>query len=829
MPSYVVTDPATGIKLRLSGDAPPSGATIRKAFASHYAPDLQRDSAPLTLTPPKPPNPDDMVKGGDDVEALTPPTEGLGAYVAARMAPGAFEYIAPQAIAAAKVASSYTPELMKRGGHAVGLFEGTKDILEGRPKQGATEIATTLAANPIARGIKRVIGRAISVPGMREGVVEEGPAGWAIERALAAQKILRATEGMAGPIGLGVTALSYSPEGFKGLKQAGEDAINSGVMMSPEGLPIPLSTEQVARQEHAKFKTTNYDKAVAAGLKSPTGAAPAMQLSAPAPPGPPNYGLRPVAPGPRIGAPVNKMSTTGPAEDLLIGGAKGAGSTALGLGELAAHPMRHIPLVKGFVATPEEFNQAREAIAPSNTAQTIGKIAEQVGEFALPAGKIAELTAKYPFAMKAFMQGASAGAVGAAQSGDLKGGVAPAVIGAALPVAGKAITAGRAAIGIGAKAATMTAEDAAKLTNELRDAKAALERAQSVKSISNSANYRAAGDVVDARAAKVAELEAQLPKPVSTRQAAIDAIAKYEGKSMPAETEFDRQITRKIDDTVGDAATPGNGQAPAPKPRPKNVLPDDATTMRQHKEAVRGLNALEDRLKGTVPGTKPYSDLMKLITDRKATIANLEAKIDRISNMRLNKKMSATGDMSLDDVPSTTLAGLGSAAQSAPSMVEKMLPSISRERAAEFTKYLVRDPNASAKAAEDAVIAELKRGGIAAESSYPGVQSIDDIVEGIVQADKNAPIRLAGRAIGALGLPLQTASMVLHATPIGETKDIAQSEVALSTWAHKQRAAINHATGKETIPEGATKQMIVAIQNFQRANKWARPRVSHEE
>ena len=36
MPSYVVTDPDTGVKLKLTGETPPNEEDIANAFKTHY-------------------------------------------------------------------------------------------------------------------------------------------------------------------------------------------------------------------------------------------------------------------------------------------------------------------------------------------------------------------------------------------------------------------------------------------------------------------------------------------------------------------------------------------------------------------------------------------------------------------------------------------------------------------------------------------------------------------------------------------------------------------------------------------------------------------------
>lgn len=76
----------------------------------------------------------------------------------------------------------------------------------------------------------------------------------------------------------------------------------------------------------------------------------------------------------------NAIETMGTGvKDLAIGAAKGVGSTVTALGDLA----RKVPGVSSLdkVMAPIEFSTT-----PTNTAQSIGKGAEQIGEFLIPAG-----------------------------------------------------------------------------------------------------------------------------------------------------------------------------------------------------------------------------------------------------------------------------------------------------------------------------------------------------------------------------------------------------------------------------------------------------------
>lgn len=77
------------------------------------------------------------------------------------------------------------------------------------------------------------------------------------------------------------------------------------------------------------------------------------------------------------------------AKDVGIGAAKGAAHSAIDAGRMVAPVLRQIPGVSNYVATPEQFQQARDATPYSNTAQQIGGGLETLGELAIPVGKAA--------------------------------------------------------------------------------------------------------------------------------------------------------------------------------------------------------------------------------------------------------------------------------------------------------------------------------------------------------------------------------------------------------------------------------------------------------
>ncbi len=80
-------------------------------------------------------------------------------------------------------------------------------------------------------------------------------------------------------------------------------------------------------------------------------------------------------------------ATLGQAAEAGKGVVKGALHTAIDAGQLVAPALRQIPGVKNLVATPEQFQQANDATAYSNTAQRVGGAVETVGEMAVPVGR----------------------------------------------------------------------------------------------------------------------------------------------------------------------------------------------------------------------------------------------------------------------------------------------------------------------------------------------------------------------------------------------------------------------------------------------------------
>lgn len=72
-------------------------------------------------------------------------------------------------------------------------------------------------------------------------------------------------------------------------------------------------------------------------------------------------------------------------KDMAIGAAKGAGNTLFGLGKLAHDVIPGVGAI-GDAIQPGAFNQRPQELVPSNTAQKVGYVGQQVAEFVLPTG-----------------------------------------------------------------------------------------------------------------------------------------------------------------------------------------------------------------------------------------------------------------------------------------------------------------------------------------------------------------------------------------------------------------------------------------------------------
>ena len=130
----------------------------------------------------------------------------------------------------------------------------------------------------------------------------------------------------------------------------------------------------------------------------------------------------------------------GAVADVGIGVAKSAAGSLIGMGDIAARPMRMIPGVRDYVGTPEEFAGAREAFAtPTNSAQQVGKVAGDVAQFFTPVGAAGKLKAAASIGRDVLLTGAQGGTAGEVA---LSGGISAVVPGAgAVKKAGEALKA----------------------------------------------------------------------------------------------------------------------------------------------------------------------------------------------------------------------------------------------------------------------------------------------------------------------------------------------------------------------------------------------------
>jgi len=125
-----------------------------------------------------------------------------------------------------------------------------------------------------------------------------------------------------------------------------------------------------------------------------------------------------------------------------IGAVKGAANTLQNIGNLALQPVKTGLNAVG-INTPET-GFTEQQLAPTNTAQKVGKFGEQVAEFAIPASKIGKVAEGASLAEKALNLGQKAltsGAVATAQEGKVGTGTGIAVgTELALPVVGKVLS-----------------------------------------------------------------------------------------------------------------------------------------------------------------------------------------------------------------------------------------------------------------------------------------------------------------------------------------------------------------------------------------------------
>lgn len=129
--------------------------------------------------------------------------------------------------------------------------------------------------------------------------------------------------------------------------------------------------------------------------------------------------------------------------DVALGAVKGAAGTAIGLGELAHKVPGVSRAVDALYGQPglsaRAFPAAREAVAPTNTAQQVGRFAEQTAEMMVPAAKVASVTKGAGLVAQMAAQGATGAAVTGAQTGgDHEDMLASALLMGATPAVAKA-------------------------------------------------------------------------------------------------------------------------------------------------------------------------------------------------------------------------------------------------------------------------------------------------------------------------------------------------------------------------------------------------------
>lgn len=135
--------------------------------------------------------------------------------------------------------------------------------------------------------------------------------------------------------------------------------------------------------------------------------------------------------------------------DVLIGALKGGGETAINLGRM----LHRVPGVSATVdaildatmgegdVSPEQFDAAKQYIQPTNAAQRLGKGAEQIGELLYAGGLVNTATRALPLAGRVLAEGAAGAAMNASQG---QSATAGGVVGAAVPLAGRAVRSARA-------------------------------------------------------------------------------------------------------------------------------------------------------------------------------------------------------------------------------------------------------------------------------------------------------------------------------------------------------------------------------------------------
>ncbi len=129
-------------------------------------------------------------------------------------------------------------------------------------------------------------------------------------------------------------------------------------------------------------------------------------------------------------------------QDVGIGAVKGAANTLQNVGNLAVKPLE--AGVKALGGTPIQTGFSEQQLEPTNTAQKVGKFAENVAEFAVPESKIGKVAEGATLADKLLNVGAkalSSGSVATAQEGKIGTGTGIAAgTELALPVVGKILS-----------------------------------------------------------------------------------------------------------------------------------------------------------------------------------------------------------------------------------------------------------------------------------------------------------------------------------------------------------------------------------------------------
>lgn len=111
-------------------------------------------------------------------------------------------------------------------------------------------------------------------------------------------------------------------------------------------------------------------------------------------------------------------SAAGVVGDLATGALKGVGQTAANLGR-GVHMLpgvsSAIDALYGAPVSQPSFQAADQVLAPTNTAQTIGKGAEQIGEFFIPAGAVSRAAQGLSLGGRVALEGAAGAGIAAAQ------------------------------------------------------------------------------------------------------------------------------------------------------------------------------------------------------------------------------------------------------------------------------------------------------------------------------------------------------------------------------------------------------------------------------